>query len=349
MYAAGKTSLLLAAMCCFTGCTKTIEINQYPPFYTTDLRSVAVLPFDNDTLDARAGQYLTERLAKSLRINGTYEIAGPRELTARLGAKQLKKLPPFDRQAAVKLIGQLDDTQAFIIGTVTTFTSAGYNYRWRNRGYGFGYGLGYGYGYGYPRYGYGPYWRYSIDYHPFYSHNEGRLRARAVMVLISDGKIVSETAVHLGETVFSDGDPPRMTPDECLVKAAGRVVNRLVKRFAVVRRRVKIPLDKALRTALGRDGDKWRLTDRFDADGEGIHAVVSLPPLCHGNRFRLEVIETGRSEVLIHKEFVWSNRQREYELVITPDQLGESPGGRRFVITLYSQSEPIKSRKITIK
>lgn len=335
MYTAGKTSLLLTAACCFMGCTKTIEINHYPEFYTADLRSVAILPFDNDTLNVRAGQYLTERLAKSLRANGTYKIADPRQIADRLGAEQLKKLPPSDRQAAAGLIGKLDDMQAFIIGTVTTFTSARYTYRrWRSRGY------------RYRRYAYGPYLYYPVSY---YSHNEGRVRARASLVIISDGSIVSETAVSVGKAVFSDGDPPNMTPDECLVKAAGRVVDRLIDRFAIVRRRVKVPLDKALRTADGRDGDKWRLADRFDANSKGIHIVVSLPSECHKNQFRLEVIETGRTEVLIHKEFVWTNRQREYELVITPRQLGESPAGRTFAITLYSGLEPIRSRKITIK
>jgi hypothetical protein len=334
MYTTGKTSLLLAAVCCFTGCTKTIEISHYPSFYTTGLKSVAVLPFDNDTLNVRAGQYVTERLVKSLRINGTYKIAGPNQLAARLGVEQLKKLPAFDRQAAARLIGKLENTQAFIIGTVTTFTSAGYNYRWRSRGY------------GYPWYVYDPYWRYPTNY---YTHNEGRVRAHVSMVLISNGSIVSETPVRLSKTVFSDGDPPYMTSDECLVEAARHIVDRIVDRFAIVRRRVKVPLGKALRTADGRDGGKLQLTDRFDADSKGIHAVVSLPPACNGNRFRLEVIKAGRSEVLVHNEFVWSNRQKEYEFVFTPRELGESPAGQTFVITLYSEFEPIKSQKITIK
>ncbi|MBC8372473.1 MAG: hypothetical protein H8E53_02685 [Planctomycetes bacterium] len=326
--------MLLTAICCFAGCTKTIEIRHYPAFYTPDLQSVAVLPFDNDTLDVRAGQYLAERLARSMRINGTYKIAGPRELAARLGAEELKKFPPADRQAAAKLLGKLDDTQAFITGTVTTFTSTGYTYRWRNRGY------------GYSWYVYDPYLYYPINY---CSHNEGRVRAHVSLVLIADGSIVSETAIHVGKTVFSDGDPPHMTPDECLIEAARRVVNRLVDRFTIVRKRVKVPLDKALQTADGRDGDKWRITDRFDANSEGIHAVVSLPPECNGNQFRLEVTEPGGTEVLVDREFVWSNRQSEYEFVFTPRKLSPSPAGRTFVITLYLDSEQIRSRKITIK
>ena len=338
MYTAGKTSLLLIAVCCLAGCTRTIEINHYPSFYTSDLQSIAVLPFDNDTLDARAGDYLAERLAKSMRTNGTYKITGPRELADRLGAERLKKLPPSDSSAAAEFLGELDGIQGFITGTVTTFTSAGYTHRWPGRAYG-AYGA-----YGYSRYVHDPYMYYPINY---YSHNEGRVRAHVSFVLVSDGSIVSE--IHAGKTVFSDGDPPRMTPEECLIEAVRRVVNRLVNRFAIVRKRVKIPLGKALRTADGRDGDKWRTTDRFDADSEGIHAVVSLPPECNRNQFRLEVIEAGRTEVLIRREFVWSDRRGEYELVFTPRELGDSPSGRTFVITLYSDSEQIRSRKITIE
>ena len=331
MYAAGRTSLLVSVICCFIGCTKTIEINRYPSFYTPDLQSIAVLPFDNDTLNARAGQYLAERLAASLRANGTYKVTGPRDLAASLGPKELEKLPRADKQAAAELIGRLDNTRAFIIGTVTTFTSARYAYRQRNIGFGYGFGYGYGYGYGYNRYMSDPYWYHPINYG---AHNEGRVGARVNMVLISDGAIVSETAMHVGKTVCSDGDPPYRTPDECLVEATRRVVDKLIGRFAIVRRRVKVPLDKAL---------------QITADSEGVRIVVSLPPQCHGNPFRLEVIESGHTDVLVHREFVWSNRQREYELVVTQRQLAESPTGRTFVITLYSDYEPIKSQKTTIK
>ncbi|MDP6635044.1 MAG: LPS assembly lipoprotein LptE [Phycisphaerae bacterium] len=329
--------MLLLATCCFAGCTKTIEIRHYPTFYTPDLKSLAVLPFDNDTLNKQAGHYLADRLAKSLRVNGTYKIVGPRELASRVGSARLKELPPADKQAAAELIGNLGDAQAFIIGTVTTFTSAKYSYRWRYRGYGQYW------------YGHDPYywrWRRPINY---YTHNEGRVRARATLVRISDGSIVSETTMYAGGTVFAEGDPPYRTHDECLVEATRRAVDQLIGRFAIVRRRVRVRLDKALRTAGGRDGDKWIITDRFDLEGEPVTALVSLPPECTGNRFRLEVTESGRDETLLEEDFVWSDRQRERQIIIAPKRLGSSPAGRTFAITLYSEYERIVSRKITVK
>jgi hypothetical protein len=337
MNAPGKTSLFLAALCCFVGCTKTIEINRYPSFYTPDLKSLAVLPFDNDTLNDRAGQFMSEQLVKALRANGTYKVLDPRELSAKLGAEELKKLPPADVQSAAELIGRLDNTQAFIIGTTTTFTSARYSYARPYGGYGYGYRygmLGGGYGrrsYGRRGYLYDPYWNYPIDYG---SQNQGRAAVRAKLVVISEGKIVSETAVNVGHSVISEGDPPYKTPDECLIEASRRAVDKLVGRFAIVPRRVKIPLDKAL---------------KISADSSGIRAVVALPPQCDRNPFRLEVTESGQSDPLLHKEFIWSNRHSRREIVITEQELPPSPVGRSFVITLYSNDKRIKSLKTTIK
>jgi hypothetical protein len=339
MNASGKTSLLLAALCCFVGCTKTIEINRYPSFYTPDLKSLAVLPFSNDTLNDRAGQYISDQLTKALRANGTYKVLDPRELSAKLGAEELKKLPPADVQSAAELIGRLDNTQAFIIGTTTTFTSARYSYARPYGGYGYGYPYGYGMrgggfgrrGYGRRGYLYDQYWNYPIEYG---SQNQGRAAAQAKLVVIAEGKIVSETAVHVGHSVISEGDPPYRTPDECLIEASKRAVDKLVGRFAIVPIRVKVPLDKAL---------------KISADRSGIRAVVSLPPQCDRNPFRLEVTEAGQSDPLLHKEFIWSNRHSRREIVFTEQELLPSPVGRTFVITLYSNTKRIKSLKTTIK
>jgi len=331
-------SLFAVAVCCLAGCSKTIEVTRYPSFYTPDLKVVAVLPFDNETLHPGAGRYIAERLAKSLRDNGTYQVLGPRRLAARMGGEQFKKLDPADRQAAVKLLRKLDDVQAFITGTVTNFTSAGYTYRWSDRGY------------GHPWYVHDPYWYYPIN---FYAHNEGRVSARASLVLVSEGAILPETSLSAGKTVFSDGDPPHLTRDECLVKAAMHTVERIVGRFAIVRKRVKIPLGRALRTAAGKKDGKWRFTDDFNADDEGIHAVVSLPSECGRNSFRLEVKAKGDSKALISSQFVWSEDAKEYEAVFRPEKLvgrgGANANAKKFVITLYYGAEPIKSRKITVK
>jgi len=314
-----KTIVILGSACSFIGCTKTIEVNRYPDFYTPDIESVAILPFDNDTLTVNAGRYVSEQLAIALGDNGTYGVIDSDQMASGPGGEDVKNLRPHDTQAAAELVARFTKARAFITGRVTTFTSAEYNYIWRHRGYGYGW------------YGRGPFRHYPIN---MSTHNEGRARISAKLVVISGTQILSQTPMQVSKTVFSDGYRPYLTPDECLIEAAKRAVGKLVDRFAVVRVRVKIPLDKVLKATV--------------ADGH-IEAIVKLPGQCRGNPFRLEAVAEGLADPVIIREFIWSGKQSEYKLSEPLDQPAGEEKGRRLTITLYSDSEPIKSVKATVK
>ena len=60
------------------GCTKEITIIQYPPFWTPDLKSIAVLPLKYR--NRQIGEALADQLANSLRATGTYRVFNPTEV-----------------------------------------------------------------------------------------------------------------------------------------------------------------------------------------------------------------------------------------------------------------------------
>ena len=72
------TILLAAALGC-TGCLKEeITVAARPTFYTTDLKTVAIVPFDRGVKDPRAAKMLTKATIDAFTQNGTYRIlAGP--------------------------------------------------------------------------------------------------------------------------------------------------------------------------------------------------------------------------------------------------------------------------------
>jgi len=53
----------LVGLAALGGCTKEITVTQYPAFYTPDLKSMVVVPFQNGTKDPAAGQVLADKLA----------------------------------------------------------------------------------------------------------------------------------------------------------------------------------------------------------------------------------------------------------------------------------------------
>jgi len=65
-----------------SGCSKSFTAREYPSFYDPNVRTVAVLPFQNETNARGAGMLAAENPAAALRANGTYRIIPPRRVQA---------------------------------------------------------------------------------------------------------------------------------------------------------------------------------------------------------------------------------------------------------------------------
>jgi curli biogenesis system outer membrane secretion channel CsgG len=326
---------LAATWAVWPGCGKTLRVTEYPEFDAPGVKRVAVLPLANETLRAPAGRFCAQKLAAALADNGAYEVVGPRQVAALLKARGVALDALADDAAIAKAVGELPDIDAFITGKVTTFAAASYAYRWSDRGY------------GYAHYTYGPDWYYPIQ---FYARNEAVVAAQARLVRVADAEVLTATRGEARATVFSQGDPPHLTPDECSAKAAEKVADQLVRRFAPVRRTVRVSPDQALRTARGKDGGRWAFTDTFDAERDTVHVLLSLPPEADLNRFAIELSREGDSRVLARREFVWTARDAVREFTFDPRELLGGREEAELTITFVGEDgRPVFSREITVR
>ncbi|HUS48393.1 MAG TPA: hypothetical protein VM098_09740, partial [Phycisphaerae bacterium] len=86
-------------MAALAGCGRSMVITQYPSFYTQDMRTVAVLQFDNESLRPRAGHFVTRRFTAALKENGTYEVLGSKDASAIAKAQAANPADPAELKA----------------------------------------------------------------------------------------------------------------------------------------------------------------------------------------------------------------------------------------------------------
>jgi hypothetical protein len=58
-----------------------MEVRHIPDCYEPNIKTVAILPFKNESERARAGLIVARNLAKELRANGTYMVIDPNEVS----------------------------------------------------------------------------------------------------------------------------------------------------------------------------------------------------------------------------------------------------------------------------
>ncbi|MCL5736479.1 MAG: CsgG/HfaB family protein, partial [Actinobacteria bacterium] len=100
------------------GCAQSFTAREYPPFYEPNLRTVAVVPFRNETRTAGAGLMAAEDLAAALQVNGTYAVIRPYKLQSLLRDKKLPEMSRTDYAKDAGQFRQLGSVQAFIVGRV---------------------------------------------------------------------------------------------------------------------------------------------------------------------------------------------------------------------------------------
>jgi hypothetical protein len=100
------------------GCAKSFTARKYPAFYDPNLRTVAVVPFANETYTQGAGILVAEDLAAALQLNGTYTIISPRQLLTFVRQKKLEELSERDSAQDGEVFRGFGSVQAFVMGRV---------------------------------------------------------------------------------------------------------------------------------------------------------------------------------------------------------------------------------------
>ncbi len=328
-------ALLAGAVSTAAGCSKKIWVIQTPDFYTPDLKTVAVVPFRNQTDWTGAGDIISDKLAAALMANGAYRVFNRNDLRTLLDEQDLQLAFGSDDAAAAQTLAKLGNVQAVLVGTVTTYAATSNSQRRQDPIYATD-RQGNRYVAGYRRY--------------VYTRNEGNVQATASLLRTADGTTIAATAEPAWSRVWAEGSPPRKDAQACVAEAAASTVRQLVEQFAPVRKQVSINASKALRTASELYDNKWTFTDTFAATDEQMYAVVELPPACDRNPFKLTVVRKDERTDLAVQEFRWDKQYRAYGYLFNPAEIAAKGGGPgEYEIKFYSGPEPVLRRKFRIR
>ena len=227
--------MALFCLAVMPGCTKKMVITQYPSFYTSDLKTVAVVPFRNATNNPAAALSVCDPFAAMLASNGTYRVYNRNDLKTLLDEQDLQIALGSDSSAAAMKFQKIGDVQAIIVGTVSTYSATSNTQQRRD-----------------PIYQYNPRTKtnYIAGYRSYaFTRNEGNVSVTASLIRVSDGVTIYATSVPVSAMQYAQGEVPPMDANACLSAAAANVARQLVRTFAVTKREIKIDEGKALRTA----------------------------------------------------------------------------------------------------
>ena len=333
--------LLLGCIALAGGCTKTIVITQYPEFYTPDLKTIAIVPFRNNTPDRTAGENISEQFARALAGNGTYAVYNRSDLKTLLNEKDLQLALGNDQAASAKMFERTGKVQAILTGAVNTYIGTSRNEPKRDPQY------------AYDRNGN----QYVSGYRDWVqTHNEATVVVTAALLRVSDGSgsTIHATAAPVTGRASSDStsySPPEMDMHACLAAACNQAVSRLVEEFGVVNKKISIDPAKAFRTASDYYDGKYNVTDRFSASDEKMLVVLSLPPSCDRNRFRITVVREESRNDLAEIKLIWDRKWGgAKDFVLSPRDIAAKGGGAgTYLVKFYSGPEPVIINKIQIK
>ena len=347
---------LLVPALAMAGCNEVkLEVQRYPVFYDPAIKTVAVLPFDNQTLHPMAGAFLADRLAEQLKANGTYTVISPRELEGRMSAGKIAMPAKPTTEQAAEAMRTLGGIDAFIAGTVRQFGAGQGTYTevyddpWFYGGYYGGY-----YGGGRRHWGrggyYGGYGGYYGGYYPVYrqySYSQAYVSAVTTMCRVSDGGVIYSTPAPLAARLTSAGGIPPMV-DQVLSDAADRVAHDIVATFAIVPRLIKVDKTDVLRPAVRADG-RVKYTTDFKPGDDGIYVEVSLPVEAARNEFRLGVARKNQPPIA-EQTFTWNRTDSTREFFFALPQITQAGGGKGdYQVRLYSGDNAEIERDIKIK
>jgi hypothetical protein len=266
----------------FSGCSKKLVVAQVPPFWTPDLKVIAVIPFENHTGTRGAGRAVSDQLAATLVENGTYRIYDRAQIESLMTERDWQIAQGDPNAAAAKLQGK---AQALLVGSVSSYSATSANPEWRFTP------VNYTDANGNP---------YTQNVRWLYEHNEGVVAVSAQLLRVPGGEPLYGTGEVFGRAVSESTPPPQyakpqMDASTCLASARSQAVGQLTEKFAVVTKEIKVDKD-ALMTARKNALGQWEKHDKF-AMGRPVNVVLKLPAAADRNLFRIVVMDADEQQV----------------------------------------------------
>ena len=359
------------------GCSQSFTAREYPAFYDPSLRTVAIVPFRNETQARSAGLMAAVDLAAALQVNGTYSIIPPRKLRSLVREKRLSGLSRTDAAKNAEELRKLGSVQAFIMGRVLRDSTmaqtypAAYGYSGvlaENSAFrgpvhyefveeegeegeeeeggeedGFGEGFGDDFGPFYPYW----YWNYPY-YYPEYVA-EARVALEVSMVRVSDGAVLYTTPAPVwGRAGWTS--PYHLASGGATLDAMHHAVAKLVKDLAAVPVKVKVPTRPSVRTAAGKIDGQWDFRDTFHSTDEQMYVILQLPSTVGRNSFRLTITPRKEpGEVVDAANFVWAVGTNMDAIKFSPREIAARTGPGEYTVHLSARGQQVTRHNFKIE
>ncbi|MCE5325643.1 MAG: hypothetical protein LLG01_04450 [Planctomycetaceae bacterium] len=347
-------TVLLAALA-VGGCTAdmrdTVVIAHFPPFYTPDLKTIAVAPFDPGSGDPRSADIVAAAAAQALAEDGTYTVIGGLRLE-RMARSHGVELGRYDSpQVIAGKLKQIPGIQAAVVGKITQLTtgnnvnlggaSSSFNEIWDNNYTGRQKGVA----------------------------NKVALKADVVMIGV-DRPFTAHARALTGEFASAGVDHPEMSVDQCLGEAAKSMGGQLAQRFVAKSEKVAVYFNRTLTVEAQTSPGKTAAARYFNADQEMI-VQVRLPAQCQYNRMRLAVTASSAREagdfaavfngtamptsqpattlaVWALHEFTWPENATTYTWRLPLKSIAAKTGAGWYAVNLYCSNQHVTSATFKI-
>jgi hypothetical protein len=320
-----------------------MEVRHIPDCYEPNIKTVAILPFKNESERARAGLIVARNLAKELRANGTYMVIDPNEVSKIL-EQSGQKIGDIDYKSQAQIVRETVKSDAFITGSVVEDTLLQTQYFYGPYDI-----FPYEYGrlgpmrqvFPYEFAGVGPFYHYDYDTR---TYTQAFVKVRSSLINSSSGTLICTTpGVVEGYGNLAGFDPNRTK--KASASALDEAVKQIEYQFAIVPTKINISND-SLKTASAKQNEKWKYTSTFSRADNQMYAVVKLPDAAAKNDFKLTVTPYKQVDnVLLSKDFTWQTGDKEKSISFAPGSL--TPG--RYFINLYSLDELVISKTFSLK
>lgn len=302
------------------GCGKSVEITEYPAFYTPELKHVVVLPFENAAYHYRAGQKVADDFARTLARNGTYQVLNMANRPQEVGMPHHEEFRTLMRRLRAQGL------QAAFVGTIEAYDfneSVDYSPSFAGPDYG---------DYGYPRYS-PAFVNQQITY-------TATVKASVTMINLKNGYTIAATekpiegvSSNIVNGFFVNG---QVSKEALFKEATDQVVAKMVKKFSVTNQTIHLHEKSFVVGHLEKDG-VFKKSSHIKVGQDGA-IVLTLPATCALNTFTVRVRQIKPwNKNILSQSTVWPKNQTKKLYQLGPLEPGKY------------QAELIHSRKMVFK